>query len=138
MKELYILLMSFQGYLELGMDQEAIDVLEDLPHDAKVHPAVLLCQFDLLIHKKKWEEGVILGQSLCDRWPGKGEFWFRTAFCLHELRRTIEARQVLLNAPKTLRQIPVYSYNLACYEAQLGDLLAAKHCSKSAFRRHQK
>ncbi len=51
--------------------------------------------------------------------------WFRTAFCLHELNRTAEAKQTLFNAPEPIRDTALHS-NLACYEALLGDVAKAK------------
>jgi len=53
-------------------------------------------------------------------------FFINSATCLHELGRTTEARELLLAGPPSLRERPLYHYNLACYEAQLGDLEEAR------------
>jgi len=45
---------------------------------------------------------------------------------LHELKRTQDARQVLLDGPDCLKDIATYHYNLACYEAQLRNLNQSK------------
>lgn len=73
------------------------------------------------------EDGAILAQSLSRLWPEDHEFHIRTAFCLHEMKRTDEAKAVLLAGPETLKDNAIYHYNLACYEAQLGNIKEAKH-----------
>jgi len=133
--EIQSLLEPFCGYVELGMDIEANDALEALPNQVKTHPLVLSARFELLMVTDHWEEGVILGQSLTKLWPQQFNFWFHTAFCLHEMKRTAEAKQTLLNAPEAIRETAQYSYNLACYEAQLGAIAKAKALLKVSFEK---
>jgi tetratricopeptide (TPR) repeat protein len=121
--------------MELGMDQDAIDALEVLPEKFKVHPRVLLIRLELLMLKEKWEEGIILGESLCKLWPNEHEFRFGWCYCLHELNRTQEALDTLRSAPGAIRDLSVYSYNCACYECQLGNTAKAKALLKTAFEK---
>ncbi len=44
-------------------------------------------------------------------------------------------KQTLLSAPKPIRDTALYSYNLACYEAQLGDVSRAKALLKVSFEK---
>jgi hypothetical protein len=83
----------------------------------------------------RWEDGAILGLSLAKLWPEHFDFWIHAAFCLHELKRTAEAKQTLLNAPVAIRETALYSYNLACYEAQLGQHEKAKVLLAECFTR---
>jgi predicted Zn-dependent protease len=128
------LLEPFSGYLDLGMYAEANDELEKLPNEIKTHPTILVARLALLMEMERWEDGAILGDSLCKLWPKTNEFHVRTAFCLHELKRTNEARKVLLNGPQSLRKEVVFYYNLACYEAQLGNILEAKKQLATCFK----
>lgn len=125
---------SFNGYLVLGMYDDANDELERLPNELKTHPAVLSAQFDLLMEMERWDDGVILGRSLFKLWPDECSFYIRTAFCQHELKLTHDARQTLLDGPEVLRTHAVYFYNLACYEAQLGNIAEAKRQLKTCFK----
>jgi predicted Zn-dependent protease len=120
------ILEPFAGYLALGMYLDANDELENLPTALKAHPTVLSARLELLIEMKRWEDGAILGQSLFKLWPDACEHYVRTAFCLHEMKQTKEARKTLLCGPEALRSQAVYFYNLACYEAQLGNIAEAK------------
>jgi len=83
----------------------------------------------------KWEDGVLLGESLIQLWPQELEFHFKTAYCLHELKRTPEAKTTLESAPLSIRNTALYFYNLACYETRLGNLDEAKCLLKECFAR---
>ena len=50
------------------------------------------------------------------------------AFALHQLRKMDDAAEALNGAPEWLLRTGILHYNLACYEAQLGDLSTAKQC----------
>ncbi len=122
MRDLENLLQPFTGYVELGMYEEANNELENLPPEMKEHPMALLARLGLLVEMKCWKEGALLGESLCELWPQELEFWFKTAYCQHELKLTAAAKETLLRAPALIQEIAVFYYNLACYETQLGDL----------------
>jgi predicted Zn-dependent protease len=124
----------FSGYLVLGMYDDANDELERLPNDLKTHPAVLSARLDLLMEMERWDDGVILGRSLFKLWPDECSFHVRTAFCLHEMKRTQDARQTLLDGPEALHSHAVFFYNLACYEAQLGNIAESKRQLSIAFK----
>jgi hypothetical protein len=53
-------------------------------------------------------------------------------FALHQLEKGDEAFRVLLSAPEWIRRTGILHYNLACYEARLGDLNAARRCIDAA------
>jgi len=54
------------------------------------------------------------------------------AFALHQQKRGHEAADVILSAPDWIRRTGILHYNLACYEAQLGDLGTARQCIRTA------
>jgi hypothetical protein len=120
------LLKPFFGYVYLKMFEDANDVLEGLPTNLITHPTVLLARLELLMEVKMWREGVLLGQSLCNVWPSELEFWFRTAYCQHEMKHTQQAKDTLLRAPPAMRETATFHFNLACYETQLGNLEEGK------------
>ena len=129
------LLQPFYGYLGLQMFADANDELENLCPEVKTHPVVLLARLELLMEMERWDDGIVLGESLCRLWPEEYEFWFKAAYCLHAEKRTLEAKKTLLSAPLPIRDTALYSYNLACYEAQLGELDTAKVLLDACFRK---
>jgi hypothetical protein len=127
------LLRPFYDYLERGMDADANDALETLPDDVKSHPLVFGARPELLMVMERWEDGVILGRSLCRIFSKHHDFWFRTAYCLHAMKRTAEAKETLLSAPTAISGTALYCYKLACYEAQLGLTDRAKALLQECF-----
>ncbi len=133
MKSVEHLLHGFRGYLELGMYSDANDELENLPTEIKTHPLVLSARLELLVEMERWEYGALLGESLSQLWPSELDFYFKTAYCLHELKRTEEAKGTIQAAPRSIRKTALYHYNLACYETQLGNLPEAKRLLTECF-----
>jgi tetratricopeptide (TPR) repeat protein len=58
--------------------------------------------------------------------PDLAAGYIHLAFCLHELGDTNGARDILRKGPPTLQKEGTYYYNLACYDAVLGDLDEAR------------
>ena len=50
----------------------------------------------------------------------------RAGFCLHELGKTAEAKELLLKGPLALLKDPIYYYNMGCYDALLGNVKSAQ------------
>jgi tetratricopeptide (TPR) repeat protein len=128
------LLQTFEGYLSLRMFADTHEQLERMSIEFKTHPKTLHARLILLVEMERWEDGVILGTSLIKLWPDYSDFHLKTAYCLHELRHTDEAKKMLINGPPSLRDLAVFHYNLACYEAQLGNILEAKEHLGKCFK----
>ena len=117
------------------MFEEARAELENLPVELQAHPTVSLARLELLIETGEWEAGATWGESMRRQWPEEHEFHFKAAYCLHELKRTQEAKDTLLGAPVAIRDTALFYYNLACYETQLGHVEAAKQLLKTCFKK---
>ncbi len=115
------------GYLELGMFDEAVDELHCLPVERLAHPGILQLESTIQIRGGRYEQALEISNHLCQISPEHPMPWLDKAFCLHEMHRTSEARQCLLNGPASLKQEATYYYNMACYDAQLGSIDQARH-----------
>ena len=125
-------LLAAQGYCELNMFDEALLELGSLPYDDHQHPTVVELRLTILMQAKRWKSALATGRELTSLAPERTMGYIHAAFCLHELGRTLEARDVLLNGPDALREEPVFHYNLACYECALGNLPEARaHLERS-------
>lgn len=125
-------LLAAQGYCELSMFDEAIEELGTLPPEAQQHPTAVELRLVILMQAKRWKQALAAGRELTTIAPEKSLGFIHSAFCLHELGKTEEARKLLLNGPETLHSEPVFHYNLACYECVLGHLDEARaHLEKS-------
>jgi Flp pilus assembly protein TadD len=82
----------------------------------------------------KWNEASIIAQSLVELVPTDPGHWIIFAYAAR--RKTngslAEARTILLKAVSIFPNESTISFNLACYEAQLGNLTKAKEWLKKA------
>ncbi|MEA3207527.1 MAG: hypothetical protein QOE70_584 [Chthoniobacter sp.] len=125
-------LLAAQGYSELSMFEDAIAELDTLPEETATHAIVVELRTVILMQARRWKTALTVARVLCRTEPEKTSGFIHAAFCLHEIGRTAEAREVLLNGPSTLHTEPTFHYNLACYECALGNLdLARMHLEKS-------
>ena len=120
------LLVAAQGYSELGLPELALDELDLLPEEVQQSPVGLESRLSVLMMAKRWKPALGLGRTLCELTPDKTTGFIHAAFCLHELGQSREARELLVSGPAALKAEPTYHYNLACYEAALGNLDQAR------------
>ena len=114
-----------RGYLDLTMYNEAWSELEKLPPDKRDRPEVREFRIAVRLDEGKTEEALALCGILCSLHPENHAGFIQGAYCLHALGRTEDAIELLQAGPETLRDEPVYFYNLACYEVALGKPQAA-------------
>ncbi|MBV9107337.1 MAG: hypothetical protein JO313_15075 [Verrucomicrobia bacterium] len=123
-----------EGYSELGMLDDALAQIDQLDSEHQDRLEILQIRVDILLRKKHWEDALRLSLRFCAINPSQPHGYVHAAFCLHELGRTSEAKQTLLEGPATLLDEPVYYYNLACYETVLGNLEQAKAYLRASLR----
>jgi len=127
-------LMAVDGYLTLGMPADATAELDGIaPAHQKASP-VLRARIRILLHQRKWRQAEALAHEGSRRYPEENEFMVQRAFALHQQERGDEALKVLLDAPAWIRRTGILHYNLACYEAQLGDIGTARQCIRRAIK----
>jgi predicted Zn-dependent protease len=123
-----------EGYSELGMLDDALAQLDQLDKDDQDRLQILRMRIDILLRKQDWKNALRLSLRFCGIHPNQPYGYIHAAFCLHELGRTSEAKQTLLDGPATLLDEPVYYYNLGCYDSVLGNLEQAKAYLRACFR----
>ena len=126
-------LLAAQGYLELGMAEEAIAELSSLPPVENIDPDIIELRLHILMQAKHWPDALAAAEELLRVRPSAVLAYIHGAFALHELRRTAEARDLLLKGPEELRKDPTFHYNIGCYEAVLGNHDAALQSLRQSF-----
>lgn len=116
------------------MLDDALAQLDQLDTEQQDHLEVLRMRVDILLRKQEWQDALHLSLLFCDSKPNQPFGFVHAAFCLHELGRTSEAKQTLLDGPASLLDEPVYYYNLACYDTVLGNLDQARVYLRASFR----
>src|SRR5580765_4816047 len=115
-------LRAAQGWLELGNPLEADIELERIKPKLRKHPDVLEIRWHISAYKKEWDACLDIAQAILKVDPNRPDAWIHRSFALHELKRTQEAFDQLLDAARRFNEVWTIPYNLACYCAQLGKL----------------
>jgi len=109
------------GWLELGIADEALCELDSLPADLRGQREVLELTLSAQMVNQSWNSAADTARLLCIKAGDEPEFFLRAAFCLHETGDTLAACNWLLRGPKSLFEMAIFHYNLACYLWTLGE-----------------
>jgi predicted Zn-dependent protease len=122
------------GYAELGMARESVAELNAIDSALQNRPEVLQLRLHHLMRQNRWAQALRVSQKLCRAAPECSAGFLHAGFCLHELGKTAEAKQLLLKGPAALLKEPIYYYNMGCYEALLGNVKDAQVNLHTSFR----
>jgi predicted Zn-dependent protease len=114
------------GYAELGMTRQSIAELNALQEAEQQRPEVLQLRLHHLMREKKWTRALVISRKLCQIAPQCCAGFLHAGFCLHELGKTAQAKELLLKGPAALLNEPIYYYNMGCYDALLGNAKSAQ------------
>ena len=116
-----------QGYVALGLMAEAEAELDGIAAEDRKRAEVKSVRVDLHLAARQWRKVVIVASELARAHPEVENAWIGWAYALRELNRVDEAKGVLLQAePRHGEASAVLHYNLACYDALLGELASAR------------
>jgi Flp pilus assembly protein TadD len=114
------------GYISLGLHTDAGAELDAIaPGDQDTLP-VLGLRAHLCTETQDWSGAAALGATLCHRAPDDAGHWIQWAYAVRRHTGIHAAREILLTSLARHPREPILPFNLACYEAQLGDLPAAR------------
>jgi Flp pilus assembly protein TadD len=128
-------LRAAEGWLELGLPDEALSEIDEISESHRHHPLALAVQWRLHSHAGRWRKCVELADELVQVEPSDVFGWIHRSYALHELKRTQEAADLLQPAIGLFPKEELIPYNLACYACQLGRLDEAKAFLEVAFKR---
>jgi len=116
------------------MYDDAMAELDQVDAEQQDSLAVLRMRAEIILRKREWKSALRVSLRVCQLYPNESLGFIHAAFCLHELGRTEEAKQTLLDGPAKLLDEPIYYYNLGCYDAVLGNLEQAKTYLRASFK----
>ncbi|MGA2866090.1 MAG: tetratricopeptide repeat protein [Verrucomicrobiota bacterium] len=122
-----------EGWLGLGNPAEAKAELDQVTPAQGGHPAMLELRWQVHAAAGEWEPALAAATALTCLRPKDPKGWVSRSFALHELKRTLEARDNLLPVINQFPKHALMRYNLACYESQLGNLPQARQWLAKAF-----
>lgn len=122
------------GYAELGMFRESIAELDAIEPRMQNRPEVLHLRLQHLMRKRRWAQALRVSQRLCRAAPDCSAGFLHAGFCLHQLGKTEEAKNLLITGPVALLTEAIYYYNMGCYDALLGNVRDAQTNLQISFK----
>jgi tetratricopeptide (TPR) repeat protein len=120
------------GFAELGLYQEAIEELADLPAYTRNDIPVLAVWLQIYQSWGKWSEAAAVAERLIEKDPDGADWYIALGFAVRRAQ-SLAAAEVILSA--ALQKFPhnaTIHFNLSCYYAQLGVLDQARlHLQKA-------
>ena len=125
-------LIASQGYLDLGMGQEAWDELDSMhPHD-RARPEVAVMQLVILQSMARWDKAAEIARDAIRAHPDRPELYILGAYAIRRAE-DVRAAFLFLHEGRThLADDPTYWFNRGCYHCQLGEMDDAKRCVQKA------
>jgi hypothetical protein len=120
------LLTAAQGYLDLGLSLDANEEIESMAADVRHVPEVLAVRVGIYRALEAWPLMQVVARQLALYAPDEPDWTVAWAFATRRADSLDAARLILVNAVERLPGVAVFQFNLACYEAQLGDIVSAK------------
>lgn len=124
---------AVEGYLTLGLYQDAWDELDSLPPEIRTEHAVVELRCEIYQRLGKWNAARVLAESMAHRFPENPSWWLTWAYALRREETVEAARGVLWEAVQRHPGVGLISYNLACYSSVLGELDEARRLLTRAF-----
>jgi tetratricopeptide (TPR) repeat protein len=115
-----------RGYLELGMLAAAERDLERLGVRFRCNADVIELRVRVLLARSRWEKAAWLARSAAKVYPGVAEFYMLAARAYESLGRPDEAKAVWISAPSLFHVSGMFHFNLARFEAKLGNRRSAR------------
>jgi len=114
------------GYLELGMIEDALAELRQLPAELRHEAEVLEMEAAIGQQTGRWDLAATALEELCGQPGARVDQFIEWGCCLYELGRVEACRTALLQAPRERQEHGLWNFHLACYESLLGATAEAR------------
>lgn len=115
-----------EGYIELGMLDDAIRELDALPREERMGPGGLAVLLELYRTAGEWSLMEAVALLLLDSDSENVDRWIDVAIAKRFDGRVEKARDFLLRTAEFFPRTAMVHFHLACCECQLGNIASAK------------
>jgi len=123
------------GYRELGMFDESILILEDIPFEEdRWHPLVVEARYKTYRDAKEWTLAMTMAKLKTESKPNSLEWLLNYTDAQHQLGDTKKAIQCLKDAEDRFCEEAEYLFRLGKYHAILGNVEEAKNLVRRVFK----
>ena len=123
--------LASSGYLELGMFDEAAQVLEEIEPEDKARNEVLGTRVNLYMAATKWDMAAAVASHLVKVDPETAGWWISLAYALRRTESIEKAEAILLRAQAIHPKLAMIAFNLACYASVTGRMGAPAACHQA-------
>lgn len=107
------------GWIDLQEYVEALAEIDRMSPESAKLAEILDVRWQIFARKLDWESALEAARLFVKLHPEIASAWIHLSYSLHELGRTIEARDHLLRSREKFPYNALILYNLACYCCQL-------------------
>ena len=111
-----------EGYLTLGLKAEVSKALDEIVGEEREATPVLTIWMAVHVERSAWARAAKVGAVLCEREPSVAGHWIQWGYATRRHKGLPEAREILMRGVGLHPLEAVFHFNLACYEAQLGNV----------------
>jgi predicted Zn-dependent protease len=122
-----------EGWIEIGLGADALELLQKLPPRERFRPAALELKLEAEMRRERWNQAADTARLLCVKLPHRPDYFLRAARCLHATGDTQAAKDWLMSGPRELIDSSVFHYHMGCYAAALGEEDEARRFLARAF-----
>jgi Flp pilus assembly protein TadD len=108
------------GFLELGMPEDALSELGELPLDQQSSPVALHLKVDALFRLKEWPAALEICLPMLEAHPEDPGWWIQGAYAMRRADSVAAAEPFLRKALELHPKHGLIVYNLACYACVQG------------------
>jgi len=108
------------GFLDLGMTRKAREELDRVAQNHRDSTPFRLLAMRLAMDEKDWRTACEVAAALLARHPDEPAFWIQLAYAKRRAENIEVAHHILSDALVRFPEVATISFNLACYECQLG------------------
>ena len=123
-----------EGYVELSMFNDANAELEEIGPEVRDVSDVLQVRVKIYRALQKWQLMQVVAEKLTVVDPTSSRWPLAWAYATRRAESIDAARIILVEAWKLHEKEPLFPYNIACYECQLGHTEIAKELLEVAFK----
>ena len=106
---------------------------QEVAPSTEAHPNILLVRWEIAVRAMNWALAIDIAKALIVALPTEPIGWIYHAFAEQQMGLILEARRTLLAGARKLPADWRIAYNIACYNAQLGDVAGAWNWLERAF-----
>ena len=114
------------GYIELAMLEEANAELDEIDPFCRHLPEVLLARVAIYYGLKKWELLAVVAKQLTEWNPKEPGFFVELAYATRRAESIHAAHAILTRGAGLHPADATIQFNVACYDAQMGNLDGAR------------